>query len=65
MEFRKNAIRFAHVPFDFISFYLLDQKKEYDVRFEYVHGTISDFVSFPVFGFILIIKVINFDFESY
>ena len=29
------------------------------------HGKMSDFVLFPLFGFTLVIKVINFDFESH
>ena len=29
------------------------------------HEKMSDFVSFPFFGFTLIIKLINFDFESH
>ena len=29
------------------------------------HGKISDFVKFPLFGFTLVIKPINFDFESH
>ena len=29
------------------------------------HGKISDFVSFPLFGFTLVIKLRNFDFESH
>ena len=29
------------------------------------HGRISDFVSFPLFGFILVIKLNNFYFESH
>ena len=33
-----------------------------DVRFEYVRGKMADFVSFPLLGFILVIKVRNFDF---
>ena len=28
-------------------------------------GKISDFVSFPLFGFTLVIKLRNFDFESH
>ena len=28
-------------------------------------GKMSDFVSFPLFGFTLVIKPINFDFESH
>ena len=35
-----------------------------DVRFEHVHGKMSDFVSFPLFGFTLVIKLRNFNFES-
>ena len=33
-----------------------------NVRFEYVHGKMSDFVSFPLFGFILVIKLRNSNF---
>ena len=29
------------------------------------HGKMSDFVSFPLFGFTLVIKLGNFNFESY
>ena len=29
------------------------------------HGKTSDFVSFPLFGFILVMKLRNFDFESH
>ena len=29
------------------------------------HGKMSDFVSFPLFGFTLVIKLRNFDFESH
>ena len=29
------------------------------------HGKISDFVSFPLFGLTLVIKLRNFDFESH
>ena len=29
------------------------------------HENLSDFVSFPLFGFTLVIKLRNFDFESY
>ena len=29
------------------------------------HGNMSDFVSFPLFGFTLVIKLGNFDFESH
>ena len=29
------------------------------------HGKISDFVSFPSFGFTLVVKLRNFDFESH
>ena len=29
------------------------------------HGIMSDFVSFPLFGFTFVIKLRNFDFESY
>ena len=36
-----------------------------DARFEYVLRKISDFVSFPLFGFTLVIKKRNFDFESH
>ena len=28
-------------------------------------GKMSDFVSFPLFGFTVVIKLRNFDFESY
>ena len=49
---------------------LFDKKN--DVRFEYVlilfpmkHEKMSDFVSFPLLGFILVIKLRNFDFESH
>ena len=29
------------------------------------HGKMSDFVSFPLFGLTLVIKLINFDFQSH
>ena len=29
------------------------------------HGKMSDFVSFPFFGFTIVIKLRNFDFESH
>ena len=29
------------------------------------HGKMSDFVSFPVFRFTIVIKLTNFDFESH
>ena len=29
------------------------------------HENVSDFVSFPLFGFTLVIKLRNFDFESH
>ena len=29
------------------------------------HGKISNFVSFPLFGFTLVIKLRNFDFKGY
>ena len=29
------------------------------------HGKMPDFISFTLFGFTLVIKLINFDFESY
>ena len=29
------------------------------------HGKMSDFVSFPLLGFTLVIKLINFDFECH
>ena len=35
-----------------------------NVRFEYVHGKMSDFVSLPLFGFILVIKLRNSDFDE-
>ena len=39
--------------------------RKYDARFEYIHGKIYDFVPFTLFGFILFIKLRNFDFESH
>ena len=36
-----------------------------DVRFEYVPWKMSDYVSFPLFEFTLVLKLENFDFESY
>ena len=33
--------------------------------FNMFHGKMSDFVSFPLFGFTLVIKLRNFDFESH
>ena len=35
-----------------------------DVKFEYVTLKMSDFVSFPIFEFNLVIKLTNFDFKS-
>ena len=40
-----------------------DQKKKKDVRFEYALCRIFAFVSFPLFGFNLVIKPRNIDFE--
>ena len=34
-------------------------------RFEYVLSKVSDFVSFPMFGFTLVIKLRNFDFKTH
>ena len=39
--------------------------KRYDVRFEYAPWKISDFVSFPLLGFTLVIELINFDFSTH
>ena len=36
-----------------------------NVRFEYAHWKMSDFVSFSLFGFTLNVKLKNFDFESH
>ena len=36
-----------------------------DVRFEYVHEKMSDFVSFTMFGLTVVIKLRNFDFGSH
>ena len=33
--------------------------------FKTPHGEMSDFVSFPLFGFTLVIKLRNFDFEGH
>ena len=46
-------------------FYDKKNKKRYDVRFDYVHGEMSDFVSFPWFEFTLVIKLKHFKFESH
>ena len=34
-----------------------------DIRFEYVARKMSEFVSFPLFEFTLVIKLITFDFK--
>ena len=36
-----------------------------DVRFEYIPWKMPDFVSFPLCGFTLVIKLRNSDFESH
>ena len=36
-----------------------------NVRFELSHGKMSDFVSIPLLGFILVIKLRNFNFKSH
>ena len=36
-----------------------------DVRFDYVPWKMAELVSFPSFGFTLVIKQRNFDFESH
>ena len=36
-----------------------------DVRFEHAPWKNSDFISFPLFEFPLVIKLRNFDFESH
>ena len=36
-----------------------------DVRFKYLQWKMYDFVSFPLFGFTLVIKPRNCDFESH
>ena len=46
----KNNVRFEYV--------------HENARFKYVPWKMSDFVSFPLFGFTLVIKLINFDFEG-
>ena len=46
----KNNVRFEYV--------------HENTRFKYVPWKMSDFVSFPLFGFTLVIKLINFDFEG-
>ena len=79
----KNTVRFEHVPFNFISLYLvvltfamklkLKRFKYFsilspmknDVKFEYVPWKMSDFLSFPLFRFSLVIKLRNFDVESH
>ena len=35
------------------------------VRFEYVRGKMSDFLSFPLFGFTSVTKMRNFDFKGH
>ena len=45
-------------------FSILRQMKS-DVSFEYVSWKLSNFVSFPLFGFTLVIKLRNSDFESH
>ena len=36
-----------------------------DVRFEYVPRKMTDFISIPMFGFTVVIKLRNFDFEGH
>ena len=43
----------------------LNKKKDMLSDFNMSHGKMSDFVSFPLFGFTLVIKLRNFDFESH
>ena len=38
-------------------------KKDMSSDLNMSHGKMSDFVSFPLFGFTLVIKLRNFDFE--
>ena len=40
-------------------------KKDMVSDLNMTHGKMSDFVSFPFFGFTLVIKVRNFDFEGH
>ena len=80
----KNTVRFAHVPCDFVSLYLLaftlimrlkisNYKSHWNILVFYdkwkimsdlnmSHGKMSDFVSCPLFGFTLVIKLRNLDF---
>ena len=84
---RKNTVRFAYVPCDFISLYLFvltfpmklkdtNYKSHWNIFVFYnqwkmmsdmnmSHGKMSDFVSFPLLGFILVIKPRNFDFKGH
>ena len=84
-KIRKNDIRFAYVPFDFISSCLFvftmklkhaNYKSHWNILVFYErwkmmsdldipHGKMSNFTSFPLFGFILDIKLRIFDFESH
>ena len=43
----------------------ISQPMKNDVRFEYVLWKMCDFVLFPLFGFTLVTKLRNFDFESH
>ena len=75
---KKYVVRFAHVAFDFISFYLLvfsfamklkdaNRKKSKKMMPDLImfQKNEFDFISFPLFGFTLVIKLRNFDFENY
>ena len=59
----KNDVRFEFSILkiiEILQYFLM--KKRYGVRFEYVPWKMSDFVSFPLFGFTSVIKLRNFDF---
>ena len=86
-QIRKNTVRFAHVPFNFISLYLFvltfamklknaNYKSHWNILvfcdqwkmmsdLAVVHEKVTDFISFPLFGFTAVIKLKSFDFESH
>ena len=58
-----------HVPYNFISLYWIVitftmrlESSNYYLNMS--HGKMSDFVSFPLFGFNLVVKPRNFDFKA-
>ena len=66
----KNTVRSAHVAFHFISFYsfvltFAMHRNMLIVKVVIFQRKISDFLSFPLSGLTLVIKLRNFDSESY